>query len=368
MKFLVAGLSGQLGAGLSEVAGARADITLTALARPARAGRLAGRAQRTVPGDVAEPGWGIADQDLRALASQVDAVINLAGDTNWASSGRSFFENNALGALHGLEVARALTGLAGRPVAYCYASSVYVAGGLLGDVPESPLPQDRWRTRYEHSKWLAERWLAENFRVADPPVLIARVSALLGNSVTGGTSRRSSLYMLMDHWDRLPLRLVPAMPGARVDALPRDVAAEFLVRAVAGLVAREPGEPLTAHVAAGENAPTLRGLLEEIAVAGSFRVRHRLRVVPAGAETVLWLSQNLHRFANLPANWSNVAVGLRYLALDRCYERAVLRGLTGGAAPDVPVRLLARLTLGLGEPPAARPALASDPGLARYHP
>lgn len=370
MRILVAGMTGQLGAGLADVA-ERCGVHIIPVVRRDRPGRaplarlLPQYADSTVDGDVTAPHWGLSDDALRRLAGGVDAVLNLAGETNWAGSGRRLYEANVLGAGYGHDVAAQLQQLSGRRVPYAYASSIFTAGGMIGVVPESPLPVDRHRTAYEHSKWLAEQELCRRGGPDAPDTLVARVCALLGDSETGRTLRRNSLYLLAERWPDIPLRVLPAMPHARVDALPRDVAAESLLAAVRGLLDQPTdGEPVVAHVAAGEEAPTLRSLLEAARARHPHRFDSWVRIVPAPAELILSLSQNTERFVNLSDAWRNSIIGLRYVGLDRRYERANLATLTGGDLPHPTVELLARLLFDLPARPAALPV--ADPGLSRF--
>jgi nucleoside-diphosphate-sugar epimerase len=367
MRLLVAGITGQLGTAVAE----HGDAEIVPLVRRERPGRVPlGRvhpalAPAAVNGDVREPNWGLCEQDLNELAGTVDAVVNLAGETNWAGSGRDLYEVNVLGAVHGLQLTRALQRLAGRRIVYCYVSSIYVAGGALGTIAEVPLPADRHRTRYEQTKWLAERELACHHRPGEPDVLIGRVGALIGDSRTGHTLRRNSLYMLVQRWDELPGRLLPAMRGARVDVLPRDMAAKALLAAVAGMLRGGPrSEPVTVHFSAGEQAPSIRSLLEAARSVNPMSFAKWVRPVPASAEQILWLSANAERFLSLSQAWRNSIIGLRYIGLDRVMERGRFAGLVDGPLPAPDTELLARLVFGL--PAIAPPVAPADSGLSRF--
>lgn len=367
MRLLLAGATGQLGTAVAGHGGAE----IVPLVRASRPGRVP--LERASPalaaigltGDVREPYWGLGDQDLDWLAGTVDAVVNLAGETNWAGRGRDLYAVNVLGATHGLCLAGELQRRAGRRMAYCYASSIFVAGGALGAIAEAPLPPDRHRTGYEQSKWLAERELATRHRPGGPDVLIARVGALLGDSRTGRTHRRNSLYLLAQRWDELPGRLLPAMRGARVDVLPRDMAAGTLLAAVAGMLAGGPRpEPVIVHVSAGERAPAIRSLLEAARSVAPMSFAKWVRPVPASAEQVLWLSANAERFLPLSAAWRNSLIGLRYVGLDRVFERGRLAGLADAPPPAPGTELLARLLFDLPVP--TLPVAPADNGLSRF--
>jgi nucleoside-diphosphate-sugar epimerase len=367
MRLLLAGITGQLGTALTE----HGDAQIVPLIRPERPGRVPferthpALAPARVTGDVRQPWWGLSEGDLDELAGTVDAVVDLAGETNWAGSGRELYAVNVLGAAHGLDVARELQRRSGRRMVYCYASSIFVAGGALGRIAEAPLATDRHRTAYEQSKWLAERELVTRHQPGDPDVLIARVGALLGDSRTGQTRQRNSLYLLAQRWDDLPGRLLPAMRGARVDVLPRDLAARTLLNALAGLLGGGPrAEPVTVHLSAGEQAPTIRGLLEAARSVSPLAFGKWVRPVPASAEQILWLSANAERFLPLSQAWRNAVIGLRYIGLDRVMERGRLAGLVDAPLPAPGTELLARLLFDL--PAAIRPTAPADPGLARF--
>ncbi|MEW2569968.1 SDR family oxidoreductase [Streptomyces sp. NPDC047070] len=370
MKLLLTGVTGQLGTAVAEIAPER-GVTLVPLVRPARPGQVPferafpSLAAAQVTGDVREPLWGLGETDLDALAADVDAVVNLAGDTNWAGSGRDLYAVNVLGARNGYDVARELQRRSGRRVAYAQASSIYVVGGTLGRIAETPLAPDRHRTAYEHSKWLAERELERQHGPGDPDILISRVAALLGDSRTGATRKRNSLYLLAERWDELPGRVLPAMRGAKVDVLPRDLAAGTLLDAVAGLRRSGPHpEPVITHLSAGERAPTLRALLETARALSPLAFGKWVRLVPASAEQVLWLSANAERFLPLSPAWRNSLIGLRYIGLDRVMERGRLAQLVDGRLPEPSAELLARLLFDLPEP--QRPLAPADHGLSRF--
>jgi nucleoside-diphosphate-sugar epimerase len=366
---LMSGITGQLGTAVATAGGA--DIV--PLVRRPRPGQVPFArlhpelAREAVTGDIREPYWGLRDRELDSLAGTVDVVAGLAGETNWAGTGRELYAANVLGAVHGLDLARELRRRSGRRVVFCYTSSIFVAGGAVGTIAEAPLPADRHRTAYEQSKWLAERELVARHRPGDPDVLIARIGALLGDSRTGATRHRNSLYLLAQRWDELPGRMLPVMRGARVDALPRDLAADALLNAVAGLLrGGERHEPLTVHVSAGERAPTIRGLLETARSLAPLSFGRWVRLVPVSAGQVLWLSGHAERFLPLSGAWRNSMIGLRYIGLDRVMERARLAGLVNGELPAPGAELLARLLFGL--PTAAPPAVPADDGLARFLP
>jgi len=372
VKILVAGLTGQLGHGLAEAAAASVELVPVARrgARRSAAERVArtfasrALADATVEGDVAEPVWGLSDANFERLAPEVDGVVNLAAEVDWTAPDRRLFAANALGALNGLECARRLRARSGRCAFYCLASSVHVAGGRTGSVPEARLGPDGRRTRYEQSKWHGEEAVLGAPAACDDGLglLVARIGGLVGSSTTGATVRRNSLYLLADRWGDLPGGLMPSFGSGRIDVLPRDVVGALLLRALRAAARRGGGRRIV-HVCAGETAPRTDAL---IALAQSLDAAGRLapvRQVPAPRGAMVWAAQNAERFLDLSRERGNAVAGLRYLALDRLFERGRLAELVGGDLPGASVELVARLVFGLDEP--AR-AAGGDPALARF--
>jgi thioester reductase-like protein len=374
MRLLVAGLTGQLGHGLVEVA-ADAGAEIVPLVRPlprraagervARAFGDAELAARTLAGDVGEPFWRLDAGALDRLAPEVDAVVDLAGEVDWTARDGALFRTNVTGALHGLAIARALHARGGRCRLYCLASSVYVAGARRGRIPEARLGADATRTRYEQTKWHGERSVLDaSDGVADGPrALVARVGGLVGSSSTGATLRRNSLYLLADEWDRLPGGLLPRFGDGRVDMLPRDVAAALLLRAVRAAVDAGEAAPEVVHVCAGESAPRTDAVLEVAASLDAGARLRRVRRVPVPERALVAASLHAGRFLALSRPRGNAVVGVRYLTIERIFERDRLAALVGGELPAASAEQIARLAFGL-EPAAARPA--GDPALARY--
>jgi thioester reductase-like protein len=370
VRLLVAGLSGQLGHGVVESAGD--DVELIPLARStprrAAASRIASAlgagalAERTVEGDVTQPRWGLSDEALDELAPTIDGVLDLAGEVDWTAPDHRLFAANVLGAANGLECARALSSRGGgRCRLLCVASSVHVAGGRTGRVPEARLSPDPDRTRYETSKWQGEEVVLEQARGL-PAVMVARIGGLLGNSASGATTKRNSLYLLADEWNRLPGGLMPRFGNGRVDMLPRDTAGAALLRAVRAALAAPEEAPDVVHICAGESAPRTDALL---ALARSLDGAGRLapiRSVPVPGRALVWASQNAERFTSLSRQRGNALTGIRYLAIDRTFERDRLAALIGDDLPATSAEQTARLAFAL---PEAEPRPVGDPELAR---
>lgn len=375
MRLLVTGITGQLGAGLIEAG----DPTLVDYVPVAR--RLASRgpgarlksaypdrpdlAENAVEGDVTKPNWGLDTATIRRLAVEVDGVLNLAGETNWAAKRRHLDAVNVLGAVRGYELTRELECASGSPKLYCYASSIHAAGGAEGRLPELPFGPHEHRTAYELSKWLGETALLERAGRGDGPALcVARIGGLVGNSATGKTHRRNSLYLLGDRSDDFPLGLLPVSRGGRIDMLHRDVAARLLLDGLQALHAAPPAEPEILHVCAGESAPLAETVLSALDSVDHAHRRSRPRAVRVPVGAVVAASEQLTRYYDAPQRWRNVVIGLRYLSFDRIFDRSRLASLVSGPLPTIGVEELVRSVFEL-PPPAIAPA-AAGLSLARF--
>jgi thioester reductase-like protein len=375
MRLLIAGITGQLGAGLLEACDP-ALVDYVPLVRPiaTRGAEVRLRslyperpdlATSVVEGDVTRPSWGLDTAMVRRLAVEVDGVANLAGETNWVAGRRQLDAVNVLGAVNGYELTRAFEEASGARKLYCYASSIHAAGGAMGRLAEAPFGPHEHRTGYELSKWLGETALLGRAGRGDRSALcIARIGGLMGSSVTGATRRRNSLYMLADRFESLPLGLLPLSPGGRVDMLPRDVAGRLLLDALLALYAAPPDEPEIVHVCAGESAPLTHVLLSTLASVDLAHRRRRLRRLHVPIGGILSASEQLTRYYEAPLSWRNALIGLRYLSLDRIFERARLAALVPGRLPVTSIEDLVRSAFEL---PARRtqPA-AGSLSLARF--
>lgn len=377
MRVLVAGITGQLGAGLVEI-GDEVLADYLPVVRPMASRGPAARLQAAYPdrpglaaeaiaGDVSRPLWGIDAATIRRLAVEADVILNIAGETNWAAPRRRLDAVNVLGAVHGYELANQLQEVSGTPKLYCYASSIHAAGGAQGSLPEMPFSRDEHRTDYELSKWLGETVLLRRGRREDGPgVCVARIGGLLGNSLTGRTHRRNSLYMLADRFDELPFGLLPIAPTGRVDMLQRDVAARLLIDALQALHANPPRHPEIVHVCAGEAAPLTHAVLDTLRSLDSGHRRNRPRAMPTPLPTILAVSEQLARYHDIPRKWHNLLIGLRYLSLDRRFERSRLAALIGRPLPAVTIEEIVRTAFELPVRPVAPAPAPEALSLARF--
>jgi nucleoside-diphosphate-sugar epimerase len=351
---LAAGLSGQVGRGFAEAVGN--DVTdsfaVTAVVRRRARSNLEQRGgmMTQVVGDVAAEFWTFDDIALDALG-EIDVVVNLAGIVDWTASQADMDRVNYLGAMNGLALARRLSERLGRAVPYLYASTAYVAGTMSGSIPEDLHAPHEERTPYELSKWFAEHHLIREAAKDDFPVLISRIGGVIGSSTTRSTTRWSSLYQLVAPLSRGQLRVLPIRPGARVDILPRDVIGEGLVRLLSegvrtGFDGWRGGAIV--HLCAGEYAPTLEALFT---VLQSKDIHHRYeppRLLRTPDRT-LRMAENVGlKYARWSREVGNRLYGLRYVSVDRIFERSRMLKLTDGWWPTTSMEEIVDIAFDLG--------------------
>ncbi len=357
MKVLVSGLTGQLGCGLVESSAER-HLQLIPLMRASGSRPVADRLRRLfgepqmlgapVIGDVCSEAWGLGEAGIRRLAPQVNTIVNLAADTNWASPQRRLHAVNVIGALAGYELTRKLQTASGSRKTYIHASTIHAVGDLSGWIAEQPFPVEADRTAYEHSKWVAERLLLEQANQADAPaLLIARIGGLVGSAKTGATTRRNSLYVLADRWDELPLHALALCRRGRVDMLPRDVAGGMIVDLIEAAERKHDAPAEIVHACAGESAPTAEAVIAALRSLDILDQRSRVTTVPMPMKLLTTLSRQLERVERLHPNLRNALIAMRYLAFDRMFERDRLAARLPGPPPAVTAEEIVRLTFAL---------------------
>ncbi|NJQ07286.1 SDR family oxidoreductase [Streptomyces lonarensis] len=211
---LLTGASGVVGQSLLRE---EAEVTLLAAARgPVEAGRAA----RVVRCDVSQPLLGLTADAHRALAAEVDAVVHSAGLTEWGRPAADYEPVNVEGTRHVAEFAAA----AGATVHFM--STAFVAA-LLPGAPGG-LTESNVTTPYVRSKLRAEQLLAES----GVPHTVFRPTNLIGDAVTGRTSRGQIVQSISDWICRGRAPFVPVHAGNRIDVVPQDLLSIAVLRAV----------------------------------------------------------------------------------------------------------------------------------------
>ena len=156
MRLLVAGITGQLGAGIVESCDAEL-VDLVPLGAPARDAWASARlrsafpdradlAAEAVEGDVTARALGPGRGHAAAPGGRGRRRAQRRGRDQLGRRQAALHAVNVLGALRGYQLAQALGEAAGTRKLYCYASSIHAAGGAEGSLPELPFGRHEHRT------------------------------------------------------------------------------------------------------------------------------------------------------------------------------------------------------------------------------
>ena len=219
------GVSGLLGSELlARLAPARPGARIYVLARdPDRVpARFRGPQFSLLTGDIRQPQLGLSDWQATALRRSVTEIIHCAADTRFDANPSEARETNWLGTLNMLRLAADCE----RLIKFLHISTAYVAGRLPGAIPEAVITHShRFCNAYQQSKYEAEAAVASF--AGSVPVAIARLSTIAGDS-HGVVHKPNYLHQLLRLYPRSHLQLVPYDPGAPVDLIASDWAADAL--------------------------------------------------------------------------------------------------------------------------------------------
>ncbi|MGK4584987.1 SDR family oxidoreductase [Kitasatospora sp. HPMI-4] len=173
----------------------------------------------TVRGDITRPWLGLDPTDYRALASRVDVIVHSAGSVDFGAAPDRLHDLNVRGTGHALHFA------ADAGARLLYVSSAFVA---RTDAFARIEQQSNGRTitlgAYARSKTTAETMVRES----GLPTTIARLSTVIGDSVTGRIARLQAFHYLVGLAMNGMLPFLPAEPGTCADLIPQDTAAASL--------------------------------------------------------------------------------------------------------------------------------------------
>lgn len=216
------------------LAAERAAVLTQAAGVPA--GRL-----HLVPGDVAQPGLGLAEAPWQHA---VRAVYHLAAVYDLGVSAARAEAVNVRGTEHALRFAAGCP----RLERFHYVSTCYVSGRYDGVFSEADLDVgQRFNNAYEETKFRAEVAVQAALR-AGLPATIYRPAIVVGDSRTGATQKYDGPYYVirwMLRWGRVaPVPVAPHAGRYLVNVVPRD----FVVAALAYLSARPDGAGQVYHL------------------------------------------------------------------------------------------------------------------------
>jgi nucleoside-diphosphate-sugar epimerase len=186
-----------------------------------------------------------------AALPKVDCVIHAAACTKFRTTVAQLTSVNVEGTRQILAWAAAQP----RPPRVLHFSTTCVAGQRIGEVAESPLPDDRgFVNDYERTKWQAEQFVAAS--PLQPEII--RLATVIGSARDGHLQRPGAFHTTL-RW--LYAGLLPMVPGdetTRLDLLPTELVTGFVLR----LLARPPEPGGIYHVSNGAHGVPLGEMLD----------------------------------------------------------------------------------------------------------
>lgn len=208
MHLFLTGATGWVGSEILDRAAAR-EIEVTCLAR--NPDNISGAA--TVRG---------ALSDFEADPSSVTAILHCAAETRFGLPLDEVRAVNVAGTRRMLEFARRCPNLD----RFGYVSTAFACGTLEGRLAETRWKPEGFSNTYQQSKWEAEELVFDAMR--ELPCAIYRLSSIFGDSRTGAVKKFNYTHQLLRLFPKNILAVVPGIPGARVDLLAADWAADTL--------------------------------------------------------------------------------------------------------------------------------------------
>jgi len=260
-----------------------------------------------VSGDVSRPRLGLDEGTRARLRGRLDAVVHVAGITDFDPDPQQALRTNVMGARHAGDVAAELAG--GRLL---HVSTAYVVGRVDGEVAETLTPgrapcgapldvdaemaalealcaaHDRpsvrrthareraetlgWPNVYTYSKGLAEHHLATR-RDVDPvflrPTIIESARRFPLPGWVEGIDTSAPIIWLLSGW----LRALPAVEAHHFDVVPVDDVARGMVLMLAAHL--EGAAPRVAHVGSSDTNPMHFDRAIELTALGARQIHAR---------------------------------------------------------------------------------------------
>jgi len=207
---------------------------------------------RPVRAELTAPGLGMSARDRHDVAREVGRIVHCAASISFTLPVPEARAINVDGTRRVLALAREVRDL-DRVV---HVSTAYACGRGPEHFRERDLGGRDFRNSYEKTKLEAEIAVAA---AGDLPIVVVRPSIVVGESDSGWTSAFNVLYWPMRAFARGLLDAIPADPDGVVDLVPVDFVAALLERATL-----EPGVRGTFHAVAGEQAMSVRELVEQV--------------------------------------------------------------------------------------------------------
>ena len=235
---LLTGASGALGTELAARFSREGDQVLALVHKKTELMRAAGTAvpRRTraggavtmVPGDVAQPGLGLATEVRKVVRDTVDLVVHAAAVTDFGRPKQTYYDVNVNGTTSVLDFVSDLD------VPVVHVSTAYVAGRRQGLVLEGELDRGQaFSNDYEQSKFDAEG-LFQQAVGAGLRGVVVRPSIVVGRRRDGVVRDFKNIYVMLKIVTSGRMRRVPGLPNASLDFVPVDDVVDVVAAAARG--------------------------------------------------------------------------------------------------------------------------------------
>ena len=232
---------------------------------------VAGRT-RLVVGDITVAGLGLDEGERAALLTEPLEIVHLAAVYDLSVAAALAWRVNVDGTRRVLDLAWAAAETGAGLRRLQYVSTCYVSGRYPGVFAEDDLELgQRFANHYEHTKHEAERLVAKA-RDAGMPVTIYRPSVVVGDSVTGATSKFDGPYYALQVILRQRGTAVMPLPGDPAQVFFNLVPSDFVVDAVAALAGHPDAVGRTVALAQPD-PPTVLEMCEAFAAESGRRLR-----------------------------------------------------------------------------------------------
>ena len=265
-----------------------------------------------VTGDITSPGLGTDAASLDRIREEVTDVFHLAAVYDLAVAKELAFKVNVEGTRNVNDLVRGLRNLE----RYNYVSTCYVAGRREGRILESELRHGAgFRNHYEETKFLAEVSVDE--LKSEVPLTVMRPSVVVGDAMTGETSKYDGIYYLIKYLLTAPSLLRLVNVGNR-DVSLNLVPVDFVVDGIVSL-SRNP-KAVGGTFAIADPAPLSTSELFDL-IAEAMTGRRSLVTPPAKLVEIFLKSPVSPPLTGLPH------AGVPYFFLPQTYDTSAAQNL-----------------------------------------
>ncbi len=192
-----------------------------------------------VTGDITQEKLGLGEGSVRS--EEITGILHLAAAYDLAISRQRGMTINVEGTQNVIAFARGCRNL----LRFDYVSTAYVSGDHRGSFSESDFEMgQKFKNYYEETKYLAEEVVRKE---RDLPWTIYRPGIVVGDSVTGETSKYDGPYYVMKTMDALPNHF-PFPKIGRGDTEVNLVPIDFIVKAMTALTGDRESIGRTIHL------------------------------------------------------------------------------------------------------------------------